>query len=145
MITSIGAFLWAVRRSSLPTRGPTRTRCISALRIILEMSVGVICCVSVPASAESPDQFQQAAQGALDALRGQAGWNAARCMIAPSVTHDIVIGMHDRVLRYGDKILQVADQPLSSSVASPVIDALRRQPPSGFVRLKILRDGAVLT
>ncbi|HTC50729.1 MAG TPA: hypothetical protein VK700_02205 [Steroidobacteraceae bacterium] len=66
-------------------------------------------------------------------------------MIAPNVRHDIITGTHDAVLKYGDKVLEVADEPLPSSAASPIIDALRKQPPSGLVRLKILRDGTMLT
>jgi hypothetical protein len=67
-------------------------------------------------------------------------------MVAANIRRDIVVTrMHDGVLKYGDKILEVADQPLSGSVPDPVIDALRGQPPSGNIRLKIVREGRTLT
>jgi hypothetical protein len=113
--------------------------------VVLVIFIGIICAVSVPSGAATPDQFQQNAQRILDRVRGKDGWNASRCMIATNVAHDIVVTRtHDGVLRYGDRILEVSDQPLSSSVADPVIDALRRQPPSGSIRLKIVRDGRTL-
>jgi hypothetical protein len=97
------------------------------------------------AADANPDVFQQSVQRMLDGQRQQTGWDASRCMIPANVTRDVVTGTNDTVLQYGDKITEVADQPLSSSVPSPVIDALRKQPATGLVKLKIARAGSVLT
>jgi hypothetical protein len=115
------------------------------LRIILAIFVGMFGAASLPCGAATLDEFQQVAQRALDIQRGTDGWNASRCMIAANVTRDTVTSMHDSVLKYRDVILEVADQPLSTSVADPVINALRRQPPSGVIKLKVLRDGSAMT
>lgn len=65
-------------------------------------------------------------------------------MIAPTVMRDIVSRANDAVFNYGDKILEVGGESLPHST-SPVIDALRKLPPSGIVQLKVLREGKLLT
>jgi hypothetical protein len=130
-------------QSSLESTGVDNTSV--TLRVILAVFVGVIGAVSLPCRAATLDQFQQVAQRALDIQRGRDGWNASRCMIGAYVVRDVVTGTNDNVLKYGDKILEVADQPISTSVDDPVIDALRKQPPSGVIKLKVLREGSAMT
>jgi hypothetical protein len=135
-----------MKQSSRSSRRLTRTLYQSGVASLVTVAilVGVIGGISAPSSAATADQFQQGAQQLVNVMRGP-GWKASRCMIAPNVRHDIITGTHDAVLKYGDKVMEVADEPLPSSAASPIIDALRKQPPSGLVRLKILRDGTMLT
>ena len=71
-------------------------------------------------------------------------WTSSNCMIAPNVTGDVITGTNDPILKYGDEVIEVAGRPLPQS-GSPVINALRTQPPAGSVTLKILRNGTVMT
>lgn len=115
-------------------------------RTVLAIALGIICGAVAPyvLAETSHDIFPRAAQQMLDVLRTENSSNAARCMIAPSFAGDIIIGTHDRLFKYGDKILEVAGQPVPSSPINGFANLLRRQPPSGFVKLKVLREGTTL-
>ena len=115
---------------------------------MLRQKLGAICAslitmFGVPCYAAG-DQFPQEAQKMLDMLSARDGWKSHRCMIAPNLARDMVVGTHDTILNYGDKILEVEGRPVSST-GPAVVDLLRTLPVSATIKLRINRAGVEQT
>jgi hypothetical protein len=82
----------------------------------------------------SGDQFPQEAKKLLDTVSARGGWKTHRCMIAPNLARDMVVGTHDTILNYGDKILEVEGRAVDGTGPAAVIELLRTLPMSATRR-----------
>jgi hypothetical protein len=94
---------------------------------------------------ENAVQFTQSARRVLDELKAQEGIESSRCMIPPVVVADTVVFSRDPRFVPGDRILEVAGEPLDPSMKTPVRHALLKHPPDATLSLKITRMGVEQT
>jgi hypothetical protein len=109
--------------------------------------LALILITAVPAHAadSSEDLLHQIAPKILAELRSHEGWKTPRCMIGATVARNVVTAGGRSSLEYGDEIVKVNGIQLTDDPGASFIATLRQLPPSGAVRLTILRKGAQQT
>ena len=94
---------------------------------------------------ETDERFAQNIQRLLDGLKSQEGWGTARCMISPMVSGNVVVTSRDPLFLVGDRIVEVAGEPVDLSSKAPVRAALVKHPPSGPISIKVARHNSEMT
>jgi hypothetical protein len=97
------------------------------------------------AGEDTDERFTQSAQRLLDGLKSQEGWGTARCMISPMVIGNVVVTSRDPLFLVGDRIIEVAGEPVDLSSKAPVRAALLKHPPSGPISIKVARHNSAVT
>jgi hypothetical protein len=94
---------------------------------------------------DTDERFTQNIQHLLDALKSQDGWGTARCMIPPMVNRNVVTTSRDPLFLAGDRIIEVAGEPVDLSLQAPVRAALVKHLPTGPISIKLVRDNSDVT
>ena len=93
---------------------------------------------------ETDERFAQNVQRLLDGLKSQEGWGTARCMISPMVNGNVVVTSRDPLFLVGDRIVEVAGEPVDLTSKAPVRAALVKHPPSGSISIKVVRQNSAV-